>query len=100
MAKGDMTTDGSLVLDIGGEIGALVIHTESDRAETEIELSEGHVVTPRSHNVVHARHNRHGVQYSAVFPQLNAGTYTVWHDAATPHGTVTIHGGQVTDYVM
>lgn len=90
----------SLVLDIGGDIGALVIHTEADRAETEIELSEGDTVTPRSHNVVHARHNKHGIAYTAVFPQLTAGTYTVWHDARTPHGTVSIDGGRVTDYVM
>lgn len=52
----------------------------------------------RSHNVVHERRNRHGVQYSAVFPHVLAGTYTVWPDATTPGGQVTIHGGHVTDF--
>ena len=87
----------SLVLDIGGNIGALVIHTGPEWAETEIELSPVSATT-RSHNVVHARHNGHGVQHNAVFPQLAAGTYTVWRDAVTAHGTVTVTGGQVAEY--
>jgi hypothetical protein len=92
-----MTEPDSLVLDIGGDVGALVIHTGPDLAETEIELSPVGTTT-RSHNVVHARHNRHGIQHNAVFPQLEAGAYTVWRDSLTPHGTVTITGGQVTEY--
>lgn len=99
MITNEPTAGDSLVLDIGRDIGALVIYTAADRAETEIELSPGapDPTTPRSHNVVHARRNRHGVQYSAVFPQLSAGRYTVWRDATTPHATIIIHGGQVTD---
>lgn len=50
------------------------------------------------HSVVHARRCRDGVRYSAVFPQLEAGDYTVWRDSSSPDGTVTIRGGQVTDY--
>jgi hypothetical protein len=92
-----MTEPDSLVLDIGGDVGALVIHTGPEWAETEIELSPV-AATNRSHNVVHARHNRHGVQHSAVFPQVPAGTYTVWRDAVTPHGIVTVTGGQVAEY--
>jgi hypothetical protein len=93
--------DDSLVLDIGGDIGALLIHTGADRAENEIEISPGRPDpgSSRTHNVVHARHSRHGATtYSAVFPQLASGDYTVWRDRATPHGTVTIHGGQITEY--
>jgi hypothetical protein len=87
----------SLVLDIGGDVGALVIHTGADLAETEIELSPVGTTT-RSHNVVHARQSSHGVAHSAVFPQLKAGKYTVWRDTLTPHGTVHITGGQVAEY--
>ena len=92
--------DDSLVLDIGGDIGALVIHTGPEWAETEIEISPGppRPGAARSHNVVHARHKRHGVQHSAVFPQLRSGDYTVWLDGTTAHGTVAIRGGHVTDY--
>jgi len=90
----------SLVLDIGGDLGALVIHAGRDWAETEIEISPGppDPATPRSHNVVHARQNRHGTQYSAVFPQLSAGTYTIWRDTMTADRVITIHGGHVTEY--
>lgn len=89
----------SLVLDIGGAIGALVIHTDAGRNGAEIEISPtSDPAARRSHNVVHAHHNRHGVQHSAVFPDVTEGTYTVWADATTPHGTVTVHGGQVSDY--
>jgi len=96
-----MMAEDSLVLDIGGDIGALVIHTDADRAEIEVEISPaaGDPGMHRTHNVVHARHNRHGVTtYSAVFPQLPSGDYTVWSDESTAHGTVTVHGGQVTEY--
>jgi hypothetical protein len=91
----------TLVLDIGGEVGALVIHAGPELAEQEIEISPGSdPATPRSHNVVHARTNRHLVAYTAVFPQVPAGDYTVWRHDDTPHGMVTIHGGQVTQHQM
>ncbi|HEV2781611.1 MAG TPA: hypothetical protein VGX25_19685 [Actinophytocola sp.] len=89
----------SLVLDIGGDIGALVIHTGPEHSETEIEISPGRDGTVlRSHNVVHARHGRHGTSYSAVFPSVPAGEYTIWRRDDTPQGSVTILGGQVTEH--
>jgi hypothetical protein len=91
----------TLVLDIGGDIGALVITAGPELAEQEIEISPGaDPGTPRSHNVVHARTNRHHVAYTAVFPQVPAGDYTVWQRDGSPHGTVTILGGQVTQHHM
>jgi hypothetical protein len=90
---------GSMVLDIGDGFGALVIHTGPEQAELEIEISPGAGAgTPRSHNQVHARHNRHGATYSAVFPSVAAGDYTVWRPDGTRQGSVTINGGQVTEH--
>lgn len=89
----------SLVLDIGGDIGALVIHTGPELGEREIEISPGtDRDAPRSHNVVHARRGPGTIAYTAVFPSVPAGDYTVWRDAHAPHATVTIHGGQVTEH--
>jgi hypothetical protein len=88
----------SLVLDIGGEIGALVIHTGREMDLAEIELSPVGADHQRFHNQVHARELPDGIRHNAVFPHVHAGTYTVWRDALTVHGTVTIAGGQVTDY--
>jgi hypothetical protein len=92
----------SLVLDIGGEIGALVIHTGPELAEQEIEISpttaeEG---VHREHNVVHARRDRHRIAYTAVFPSVVAGDYTVWHRDGSPHAVVTVRGGAVTEHHM
>jgi hypothetical protein len=91
----------TLVLDIGGDVGALVIVAGADLAEREIEISPGAGTrTPRSHNVVHARRNRDRVAYTAVFPSVPAGDYTIWHQDGTPRATVTIHGGQVTQHEL
>lgn len=89
----------TLVLDIGGDVGALVLVTGPDLAEQEIEISPGtDAATPRSHNVVHARRGPAGVAHTAVFPSVPAGHYTVWRNDGTPYATVTIHGGQVTEH--
>ena len=97
-----MTTMDSLVLDIGGEIGALLVTAGPDLAEEEIEISPGADPTAkRSHNVVHARRDRGVVLgYSAVFPSVPAGEYTVWRRDGSPHVLVTVHGGQVTQVAM
>jgi hypothetical protein len=36
------------------------------------------------------------VRYAAVYPGLAAGDYTIWRDATTAAGDITISGGQVT----
>ena len=90
---------GTMVLDIGEGIGALVIHTAKEQCELEIEISPGDSATaPRSHNQVHARHNRHGTTYSAVFPSVAEGEYTVWRTDGAPQGSVTSRGGYVTEH--
>lgn len=89
----------TLVLDIGGDVGALVLVAGPDLAEQEIEISPGtDAATPRSHNVVHARQGAGEVAYTAVFPSVPAGGYTVWHRDGTPHAMVTVNGGQVTEH--
>ncbi|HEY7597532.1 MAG TPA: hypothetical protein VH969_30585 [Actinophytocola sp.] len=93
----------TLVLDIGGDVGALVLVAGPELAEQEIEISAGRhtsidAATPRSHNVVHARHGGGRVAYTAVFPSVPAGDYTVWRPDGSAHATVTIHGGRVTEH--
>ena len=89
----------SLVLDIGADIGALIIHADPDLSEVEIEISPGHdPATPRTHNVVHARHGRQGTAHSAVFPSVPAGDYTIWRPGGGPKARITVHGGQITEH--
>ena len=87
----------NLVLDIGGDTGALVINAAADRDQAEIEISPAGS-DARSHNVVRARAAGGGTRYAAVFPALPGGDYVVWQDTAAAAGTITIHGGQVTSF--
>jgi hypothetical protein len=89
----------TLLLDIGGDIGALSIVTDADRDELEVEISPvGADPAPRTHNVVRARRVGANTIYAAVFPSVPAGEYTVWRNDSTPAGTVVVRGGAVSDY--
>jgi hypothetical protein len=88
----------SLVLDIGGDIGALLIHTPAALDDAEIEISPAADPAARTHNQVHPRRVPDGLSYSAVFPSVPAGEYLVWRDQVAVHGTVSVHGGEVAEY--
>lgn len=90
---------GSVVLDVGAGIGALVLHTPAGLAGQEIEISPHRVpAARRTHSQVRERRAAGALQYAAVYPGLAAGDYTIWRDATTPAGVVTIDGGHVTGY--
>jgi hypothetical protein len=104
-----------VVLDIGGEIGALILYTKPEANGDEIEISprEHHVVdehnelhshdgdhvhhSHRTHNQVHERSFNGTVCFAAVYPELPAGEYDLWGDGPTPVDRVTIVGGKVTE---
>ena len=97
------STSGSVVLELGPGIGALVLHTppELDGAEIEISLASppaepGPDAHKRTHSQVRQRLTPGGTKFAAVYPGLTAGDYTIWRDASTPAMTVTVDGGQVT----
>jgi hypothetical protein len=90
---------GSVVLNVGPGVGALVLHTPAGLDGREIEISpHGSAAARRTHSQVRERRAGGGVQYAAVYPELAAGDYTIWRDATTPAGDVTIDGGAVTSY--
>jgi hypothetical protein len=94
-------TQSAVILDIGGDIGALVLYTDASDDEAEIDISPGTDPTAtRSHNQVHPRRAPAGTVYSAVYPSLPAGRYTIWRDESTAEAVVTIHGGQITEHVL
>ena len=89
----------AVVLDIGGDVGALVLYTGAEDDAAEIDISPGtDPAAPRSHNQVHPRRAPSGTVYSAVYPALAAGEYTLWRDTHTPEATITIRGGQITEH--
>ena len=91
---------GSVVLEVGAGIGALVLQTPAGLAGQEIEISpaSGGPAAHRTHSVVRERNTSAGTSYAAVYPGVAAGDYTLWRDDSTPGAVITINGGQVTWY--
>ena len=87
----------SVVMNLGGDIGALIIEAGAGQLGAEIEISPagGGV---RTHSMVRERLTVPDPRYDAVYPDLTAGRYTIWRDAQTPAATVTVHGGQITHH--
>lgn len=94
------TGSGTVMLNLGGDVGALVIYTGPELHGREIEVSradDGPV--RRTHAAVRERVVRDGTFHSAVCPDLAAGRYTVWWDEDTPAGVVSVTGGAVAEFV-
>ena len=89
---------GTVVLNIGAGIGALVIHTPGSLHGHEIEVSPVEDPAPRTHAAVRARYVRDGVMFSVIIDGLPGGRYVVWRDPVTPMAEVTVSGGAVTEY--
>jgi hypothetical protein len=90
---------GSVVLNVGPGVGALVLNTPAGLDGDEIEISpDGDPAARRTHSQVRERRAGGSVLYAAVYPGLAAGHYTIWRDASTPAGSVTIDGGAVNSY--
>ena len=98
LVRKEDTVHDSLVLDIGGEIGALIIHTGPEMDGAEIELSPVGDDAARFHNMVHPRAVGTALVHSAVFPAVTQGEYTLWRDDHTRVGTLSIHGGEVAEH--
>jgi hypothetical protein len=93
-----VTTD-ALVIDIGGDAGALIVYASEELVGAEIEIARADT-PPRHpvHNVVRARQVGDEVICAAVFPVLPAGKYLPWGDRVSPDATTfTVVGGRVTE---
>jgi hypothetical protein len=91
------TGPGTVVLELGAEVGALILYTPADLDGAEIEVSrDGDLLSRRTHSQVRQRHLANVTRYAAVYSSLAAGQYTIWRDEDGPAGTVTIAGGQIT----
>jgi hypothetical protein len=91
--------EGSVVLEIGGDLGALIIHTGPEDDGLEIEVSPvGDADARRTHAAVRPRHLAGRTVYCAVISPLTAGRYTVWRDAVTADATVKVPAGGVAEH--
>ncbi|MGF1428315.1 hypothetical protein [Kitasatospora sp. LaBMicrA B282] len=94
----DPSREGSVVLEIGGDLGALVIHTDPAQDGREIEVSRDGTTAPRTHAAVRPRHLAGRTLHCAVLSPLPEGEYTIWRTADTAAARVTVQGGSVTEH--
>jgi hypothetical protein len=92
------TGAGCVVLELGGDVGVLVLATPAALLGHEIEISPAGKGAYRTHALVRERVTASGTSYAAVYPGVPAGQYTVWRDADTAAGTITVSGGQVARF--
>jgi hypothetical protein len=88
---------GSVVLELGEGVGALILDAPQELHGHEIEISPlpgG----PRTHSLVRERHTATNTVYAAVYPALAEGDYVVWGQDGIPAGRVSIRGGRATRF--
>lgn len=87
---------GPPVLDIGGEIGALVLLTDEAYVGREIDISPLADPGVRTHTAVHRRTVGGRTCGAGVYPALTEGHYRVHGDRPDLPTEVEIRGGEVT----
>jgi hypothetical protein len=86
---------GTVVLNLGAGIGALVLYTPASMDGQEIEISLGDEQV-RTHSQVRRRDTDRATMYAAVYPDLPAGDYIIWRDHRVQAMTATITSASVT----
>ena len=89
--------DQAVVLEIGDDVGALIVYTDASLLHTEIEISPEGEDAARSHKDVLERVVGGRSVYAAVFDELPQGSYTLWHDGTPRTRGATIAGGTIAE---
>jgi hypothetical protein len=90
---------GSVLLDIGGDVGAAIINTPASLVGSEIEIRRCGTAWDGTHVAVRERHVAGGAVHAALFSGLAHGDYEVRirGDADSPTTTLTVQGGRVSE---
>jgi hypothetical protein len=86
-----------VVLDIGDDIGALILHTNAEMHGVEVEISATGQDHRRSHKDVLEREINGRSAYTAVFDNIREGTYTLWVDDVACQRDVVVTGGAIAE---
>jgi hypothetical protein len=95
----DPSEAGSVVLAIGGDVGAVIVAAPASLAGQEIEIRRCGSPWGGTHVAVRARHLPDGVIHAALFEALRVGEYEVRiraDNAAEPNTRLVIEGGRVS----
>lgn len=87
---------GPAVLDIGGGAGALLVVVPAALLGAEPEVSPSGRPDTRTHTGVHQRQVDGRLVPVALFPSLDAGTWTLWAEGPCATREVEILDGEVT----
>jgi hypothetical protein len=87
----------SVILDIGGEMGALIVHTDADMHGVEVEISATGHDDQRAHKDVLEREINGRPAFTAVFDKVRDGSYTLWVDGLARTRGVIVTGGAVAE---
>lgn len=86
-----------VVLDIGDDIGALILHTHAEMLGVEVEISASGEDDRRSHKDVLEREINGRPAYTAVFDNIREGSYTLWVDDVARERDVIVTGGAISE---
>jgi len=88
---------GDAVLDIGGDVGALVLYTGPAHLGLEIEVSREDDDTNRVHTMIRERTVQGRLVQAGIFAELRSGRYRIWGGDPLLPDRVTIAGGEVAE---
>jgi hypothetical protein len=91
------STEGSVVMEVGGDVGALVVYAPDALVGREIELALRGESCQFVHTEVRERRLPDGSIFAGVFPAVPAGEYTLLGVAALPALDVRVEGGHVAE---
>jgi hypothetical protein len=86
-----------VVLEIGDGLGALIVHTAPELHGVEIEISRSGEDDRRQHKDVLERPLGGESRFSAVFDQIEEGSYTLWIDDEARARHVQVGDSQVAE---
>jgi hypothetical protein len=85
------------VLELGDEVGALIVHADADWHGVEIEISPASHDDRREHKEVLERRAGGRAAFTAVFDGLRAGGYTLWVAGTARTRDVIVDGGTIAE---
>jgi hypothetical protein len=86
-----------VVLDIGEDVGALIVHADADMHGIEIEISPAGDDGRRAHKQVLERDIGHRPAFTAVFDGLAGGAYTLWIEGRPRARGVSVEASAVAE---
>jgi hypothetical protein len=86
-----------VVLELGDDVGALIVHTDPAMHGAEVEISRVGEDEHRAHKEVLERRAGERPAYTAVFDHLAAGGYTLWVGGVARARDVEVTGGRIAE---